>query len=360
MNIILLSITCCILPYLWLRICNKLWIVEHKKRAEHYKRKPVANIQWLPMWITLIICIIILWPEYINNHYMLMYIGVTAALVAISRWDLFRPIPSWIRLLFQILLFWSIVYYWWITIDSINIWGNSFMINKRIGIIAWIIWFIVCTNAVNRFDGIEGQSSGITTIGSFSIRAVIIFIVLPTYTAITPHIIDQLTITQNIALALWIVSFVYTIIEYKPSGLIRDIGTTVYWFSLAYLALLWWAKIWTLMVTLSLVLFDRVWVIAYRICIMKKNPLKWDYTHLHHRLIANGRSRNEVRWFVWIRSTVMTVLMLLQWTNSIHKRIILIMMASLFFGVNVYLFIVKKLPTAMKVDFDTKEVEKLA
>jgi hypothetical protein len=36
------------------------------------------------------------------------------------------------------------------------------------------------------------------------------------------------------------------------------------------------------------------------------------------------------------------------------------MMASLFFGVNVYLFIVKKLPTAMKVDFDTKEVEKLA
>jgi hypothetical protein len=35
------------------------------------------------------------------------------------------------------------------------------------------------------------------------------------------------------------------------------------------------------------------------------------------------------------------------------------MMALLFFGVNIYLFWIKKLPTEMKVDFSTDEVEDL-
>lgn len=359
-TILIIALSCIIIPYLWLQICKKLGIVEHKKRAEYYKRDPVANIQWLPLWITLIVCIYILWPSYFNSSYMAIYIVATALLVTISWIDLFHPIPSWIRLLFQIVLFGGIVLYWWVSIDTISLWWSSLDISHRVWIIWSIIWFIVCTNAVNWFDGIQWQSSGITSIGAFSIRAVVIFIVFPTYTHITPAIINQLTITQNIALSLWLVSLIYTIIEYKPRGLIRDIGTTVYGFSLAYLALLWGAKVGTLMVTLSLVLFDRVWVIAYRLLIMRKNPLKWDYTHLHHRLIANGRSRSEIRWFVWIRSTIMTILMLLQWSNSLHKRIILIMMALLFFWVNIYLFIVKKLPVEMKVDFSTKDVEKLS
>lgn len=357
---ILIILTCLIIPYLWLTICNKLGIVEHKKRAAYYKRKPVANMQWIPLWITLLLCIYIIWPEYFFSTYTMIYIWATAALVLISSRDLLRPIPSWIRLLFQIILFGSIVIVWWISIDSINFWGNEINLLQWIEILWSIVWFIICTNAVNRFDGIQWQSSWISTIGSFSLWAVVIFIVFPAYNTITWDIINQLSITQNIALSLWFVSLVYTIIEYKPRWLIRDIGTTVYWFSLAYLALLGWAKVWTLMVTLSLVLFDRVRVIAYRIIVMKKNPLKWDYTHLHHRLIANGWTRGEIRWFVWIWSTIMTILMLLQGSNSLHKWIIMIMMAILFFGINIYLFIIKKLPVEMKVDFKTEEVEKLS
>ena len=58
-----------------------------------------------------------------------------------------------------------------------------------------------------------------------------------------------------------------------------------YGFALAYLSVVGGAKIGTLIVALSLVIFDAVWVGLRRIFIVKKNPLKGDYTHLHHRLM---------------------------------------------------------------------------
>lgn len=348
-----------IIPWFWLWFFDALGIIEHKKRAQYYKRKPVPNAQWIRLRATLIIIIWILGRNYIDNQYMLIYLWAITLLSIIATIDLFKPIPSWVRLLLQISLFTIIVVYGGVSIKTIRVIGWDVSIAQWIAIIGSIIWFGVCTNAINWFDGIQGQASWVTAIGSFSLWAVVTFIVLPSYTELTPYIRDQIEITRIISFSLWLVSIVYTMIEYKPLWLIRDIGTTIFWFSLAYLALLGGAKIGTLIVTLSLVLLDMIWVIINRLIIMKKNPMKWDYTHLHHRLIANGRNRSEVRWFVWIRSAILSVLMLLQWTNSINKRIILIMMAMLFFGINIYIFWIKKAPTEMKVEFNTEDVNKL-
>lgn len=357
---ILWIIICLIaIPWFGLWLFQKLWIVEHKKWAEYYNRIPVPNAQGIWLWLTLIAVISLLWRNYLGNQYTLIYIGSITILSLIATIDLFRPIPSWIRLVVQIVLFGAIVYYGWVSIDVIRTSSGDLSLWSWIAIIGSIIWFALCTNAINRFDGIQGQASGVTTIWSFSLLAVVSFIVLPSYTELTPFVRDQLEITRIIALSLGLVSLVYTIIEYKPLGLIRDIGTTIFWFSLAYLALLGGAKVGTLIVTLSIVLFDSLWVIANRLFVIKKNPMKGDYTHFHHRLLANGRSRSETRWFVWIWSGLLSVLVLLQGTNSINKRIIFIMMAALFFWLNIYLFWIKKLPTEMKVDFKTEEVNSL-
>ncbi|MDR2416433.1 MAG: hypothetical protein LBD75_07770 [Candidatus Peribacteria bacterium] len=99
---------------------------------------------------------------------------------------------------------------------------------------------------------------------------------------------------------------------------------------------------------MSLVIFDAIWIIWYRVCILKKSPMKGDYTHIHHRLLGLGWSRGEVRAFVWIFSLVMMMLMLMQGANRLNKLIIFVMMALLFFGVNTYLFIYKKLPCGLK------------
>lgn len=359
MSYLLILLVITIIPALWLYICKRASILESKKRANYYKRKPVPNIQGIPLIITLIACIGILGHEYVGSVYMYSYIIAIILLGIVSTIDLYKPIPSWIRLSFQIILFGVIVIWWDIKIDTVRLWWWDMKIMETIAIGSSIIWFLLCTNAVNRFDGIQAQSSGITSIWSWAIRAVITRIVLPNYSSLTPEILEQLTITQIIASSLGIVALVYTVVEYKPLWLIRDIGTTVYGFSLAYLALVWWAKMWTLLVVLSLVIFDLWRVIINRILIMKKNPLLGDYTHLHHRLIANGRSRSEVRWFVWIRSFVMSILILLQETNSIKKRIILLLMACLFYGINIYLFWIKKLPSEMKVNFTPQDAEKL-
>lgn len=107
-----------------------------------------------------------------------------------------------------------------------------------ISVIASIIRFGLCTNAINWFDGIQGQSSGVTTIGARSLLTVVSWIVIPSYETLTPDILTQLRIVQIVAFSLGLIALIYTIIEYKPLGLIRDIGTTIYGFSLAYLALL--------------------------------------------------------------------------------------------------------------------------
>ena len=89
--------------------------------------------------------------------------------------------------------------------------------------------------------------------------------------------------------------------------------------------------------------------ILYRIFILRKNPLKGDYTHFHHRLLGLGLTRGETRAFIRIWSLMMMVLMLLQWANRFSKVVIFVMMAMLFFGVNWYLFIYKKLPCGLAI-----------
>jgi len=66
-------------------------------------------------------------------------------------------------------------------------------------------------------------------------------------------------------------------------------------------------------------------------------------------LLGLGFTRGETRAFIWIWSLMMMVLMLLQGANRLHKIIIFVIMACLFFGLNAYLFLYKKLPCGLQV-----------
>ena len=199
-------------------------------------------------------------------------------------------------------------------------------------------------------DWINAQASWVSAIWFLTIFLLIKFVVMRYYTEFNNR--DILVLTSNMSLVLFFISLVSTILEYKPLWLLRDVWIMFFGFSLAYLSVLWWAKIWTLVVALSLVIFDAIWVWLYRILILKKNPMKWDYTHIHHRLLWLKWTRPEVRAFVWIWSFVMMVLMLMQSANRLNKIIIFVMMALIFFWVNYYLFIVKKLKCGLDLKKD--------
>lgn len=96
----------------------------------------------------------------------------------------------------------------------------------------------------------------------------------------------MLHFVEVMALLLFFVSLISVVIEYKPLGLLRDVGIMFFGFAIAYLSVVGGAKIGTLIVALSLPIFDAIRVGLYRIFILKKNPLNGDYTHLHHRLMG--------------------------------------------------------------------------
>ena len=340
--------------FIGLKLFRRLNILDKPGNDLKNTRKPVPTIQWIFVYLGFFISVALLFPQYLHNN---LFWGLFIGSLPIVIFELFEELnyigkisfkipPSW-RLLGHIA--WALLAVW---IGSFG--HQEFIISGHVrNIPQWLLalgfagWAILCINAINRFDGIYGQASGVSSIGFLTIFLLIQFVVFTHYTNFTEVNMQTLLFVKNISFVLFCISLVSTVVEYKPLGLVRDVGIMFFGFSLAYLSVVWWAKIGTLIVALSLVIFDAIWVWLWRMFIVKKNPLKGDYTHLHHRLLGLGRNRKEVRAFVWIRSLIMMIFILIQWTDRSNKLIIFTVMALVFFGINYYLFVIKKLPCGL-------------
>ncbi len=358
MNYILAIILSILILFIWLKIFSKFKILDKPGNDLKNTRKPVPTMLGIFVYIWFFAIVFILFPSYFSNNLLLWLFAWSLPIIILETleemsyiWKIKFKIHPIIRLLIHILWWILAVYIWWIWINQeLLIWAWKWIMPQRIFVIFFVIRSIICINAVNRFDGIYAQASWVSTIWFLTIFLLIKVVVFTSYTVFEGNSLEILTITQNLAFILFAISLVSTFIEYKPLGLLRDIGIMFFGFSIAYLSVAGWAKIWTLLVALSLVIFDAIRVWFYRIFVMKKSPLKWDYTHLHHRLLGLWWTRWEARASVWIRSFIMMVLMLLQWTNRLNKVIIFAIMALLFFGINYYVFIIKKITCWLKLN----------
>ena len=332
-----------------IKLFRKLNILDKPWKDLKWTRKPVPTMQWIVVFTIFLILVSLFFPEMWNNNLMLWFLAWWTLIVIVETiteleyiWKIRFKIPARARFLVHILAACLALYVSWIENFEIDLWSNVISIPQWGLYILFALWSTFVTNAVNRIDWINAQWNWILTIWFFTIFGLIQWVVFPWYDQYSNY--DTLVLVQHLSLVLAIISLVYTVIEIKPMGLIRDIWTMFLWFGLAYLSVLWWTKIWTLIVALSLVIFDAIWIIFYRICILKRSPMQWDYKHMHHRLLRLWWNRWEVRSFVWIWSIIMMILMLMQWTNRLNKLIIFAIMAILFFWVNIYLFLIKKLP----------------
>lgn len=353
--IILLS---AVIWFAWLKTFSKFKILDKPWNDLKNTRKPVPTMLGIFAYIGFFVIILILFPNYFSNNLLLWLLAWSLPIIILETleelsyiWKIKFKIHPIVRLLIHIIWWILAVYIWWIWINQeLLIWTWKRIMPQYIFVIFFVIRSIICINAINWFDGIYAQASGVSTIWFLTIFLLIKFIVFTSYTVFKGNSLEILTMTQNMAFILFAISLISTLIEYKPLWLLRDIGIMFFGFSIAYLSVAGWAKIWTLLVALSLVIFDAIRVGFYRIFVIKKNPLKGDYTHLHHRLLWLWWTRREARSAVWIRSFIMMFLMLLQWTDRLNKVIIFVIMALLFFGINYYIFIVKKLPCWLKLN----------
>jgi UDP-N-acetylmuramyl pentapeptide phosphotransferase/UDP-N-acetylglucosamine-1-phosphate transferase len=316
-------------------------------------RKPVPTLQWIFVILAFMLWVGVVFPSYYSSPLFLwllipwLLIWVVELIEELSYLWKFPKVPPILRLCVHLIAAFLAVWIWGIWNQELVIWDSVYAIPNWLFAIAFMIWTMFCINAINWFDWIYAQWSWVSAIGFLTIYLLIKFVVFKSYDSFTNY--EVLVMVQNLSLFLFIISLIYTFIEYKPLGLVRDVGIMFFGFSIAYLSVAWGAKIWTLVVALSLAIFDAIWVGLYRIFILKKNPLNWDYTHFHHRLMWLWFTRWETRAFIWIWSVMMMILMLLQWSNRFSKIVIFVMMACLFFWINGYLFLYKKLPCWLQI-----------
>jgi len=354
MNYVLVPIIAVAVAFVGLTLFRWLKLLDKPGNDLKNTRKPVPTIQWIFVYVGFFIAVALLFPQYLHNN---LFWGLFFGSLPIVIFELFEElnyigkirfkVPPSLRLVGHIIGALLAVRIGSFGPQEIIINGHIRAIHQWI--LAWwfVVWSILCINAINRFDGIYGQASGVSSIGFLTIFLLIQFVVFKHYTNFTEANMQTLLFVKNISFVLFCISLVSTVVEYKPLGLMRDVGIMFFGFSLAYLSVVGWAKVGTLIVALSLVIFDAIWVWIWRMFIMKKSPLTGDYTHLHHRLLGLGRNRKEVRAFVWIWSLIMMMLILIQWTDRTNKFIIFTLMALVFFGINYYLFVVKKLPCGL-------------
>lgn len=354
MNYILVPVISILFAFIGLKLFRRLHILDKPGNDLKNTRKPVPTIQWIFVYVGFFVSIAVLFPQYLHNN---LFWGLILGSLPIVVFELLEElnyigklsfkIPPSLRLIGHIAGALLAVYIGSFGPQEIIINGHIRAIPQWLLAGGFVIWSILCINAINRFDGIYAQASGVSSVGFLTIFLLIQFVVFRHYTNFTDLNMQTLLFVKNISFVLFCISLVATVVEYKPLGLVRDVGIMFFGFSLAYLSVVGWAKVGTLIVALSLVIFDAIWVWLWRMFVMKKNPLKWDYTHLHHRLLGLWRNRKEVRWFVWIWSFIMMIFILIQWTDRSNKLIIFTVMALVFFWINYYLFIVKKLPCGL-------------
>lgn len=340
------------------------WGILDKPGPDVPKRNAVPTLQGLIAIVSFFLLVYLFYPGYLDRSidepfFGLLVGGVVLAVVSfvdeLGRiYDRAYRVGPIVRLIVQIWV--ALVAYLvsWVGIDSFVMPGGVLVeFGPLSQIVLTVAWYLIFINAINFFDGIYGLASGISAIGFLTIFLLIDLIVLNFYPEMSGERQFLLEWVKWYALVLGVVAWVATSIEFAPHGLLRDVGTTFFGFALAYLALLWGAKIGMMVVVLALPLFDAVWVVIDRLH-RNKNPFRWDYTHLHYRLLALGWNRNEIRVFIRWWSVFLVVLMLLQWGDRLGKVIIFVLMAMIFFGVNRYLFRYKWLPHEYRVSNQTE------
>lgn len=187
--------------------------------------------------------------------------------------------------------------------------------------VATVVWLLVCTNAVNLIDGLDGLAAGIALLAT-------------TTTLIASLICGNFELTVATApLAGALIGFL--VFNSNPASIfLGDSGSLVLGFLLGCFSLLWTAKSATLLgmaapfMALSVPLIDTSLAIMRRF--LRGQPIFLpDRSHVHHRLLALGLTHRRAVLFLYSAGMIASVLSLsLIWAHSHGEAIVLLVFVS--------------------------------
>ncbi len=281
---------------------KKYSILDNPKKYNK-TRKPIPY----SMGVVFYIGFFILTALFVEFSEKLMLIWIFGWIITLLSFldDLYTVSPK-IRLLFQILIgaiIWltsikigyvSNIFGWILELETYFVQILEYKI-YIIPIIFTVIWYVFVFNALNWTDGIEWNTSGLSIINFFVLF--VLGLILFAQDDYRGGIENAIFVIQlSIILVALLLPFWYYDIREKI--LMWDSGTMFLGFMLATLAIISWGKIATVLVVFGIYSVDAIYVIIRRIY-NKKNPLKWDFTHLHHRLLDIGLTKRQVLYTVY-------------------------------------------------------------
>ncbi len=299
-----------ILIFLFKAIFEKLKIVDNPKKYWK-KRKPIVYSMWIVFFIVFFI-VSYFFIEHSNKLYILWWFG--AIITLISFIDDRVEISAKIRLLVQILI-WAIIWvtsiqiayisniFWWILYLETHYFEIFNYVIYIIPLIFTIIWYVFIFNAINWTDWISWNTSGLSIISFFILF--LLWMILFSRDTNQELLENSIFIMQSSIILVWaLIPFFF--FDVREKILMGDTGTMFLWFMLASLAIIWGGKVATVLVVFGIYAVDAIYVIIRRMY-NKKNPMAWDFTHLHHRLLDLGLTKKWVliivfslSFFFWI------------------------------------------------------------
>lgn len=287
------------------KLFYKFNILDNPKKYNK-KRKPVPY----STGIIFFICFFLLSYFFIEHNQKLYLIWWFWFIITVISFidDLFK-VSAKKRLIMQIII-WAVI---WVT--SIKIWyiSNIFgwvldletnfieILNFKVFIIPvifTIFWYVFIFNTVNWTDGISWNTSWLSII-SFLILFILWYILFlrDNYEWWVKNAIFIMQIT---IILIWIL-IPYWYFEVREKILMWDSWTMFLWFMLATIAIISWWKVATVLVVFWIYAVDSIYVIIRRFYSWS-NPLLWDNTHLHHRLLKLWLDKKEVLWLLYFLS----------------------------------------------------------
>ncbi len=275
------------------------------------KRKPIPYSMGVIFFISFFIL-----SFFTIEHNSKLYLvwGFGFLITIISFVDDMIKVSAKKRLIVQILI-WAVIWvtsikigyisniFWWIlNLETYKIILFDFPI-YIIPVIFTILWYVFIFNALNWTDWISWNTSWLSIISFF-----ILFLlgyILFLRDDYEWWIKNATFIMQMTIILVWIlVPFWW--FDFREKILMWDSGTMFLWFMLATIAIISWWKVATVLVVFWIYTVDAIYVVVRRI-LQKKSPLKWDMTHIHHRLLDLWLKRKEVlvllytlSFFFWI------------------------------------------------------------
>ncbi len=213
--------------------------------------------------------------------------------------------------------------------------GFTQVIGNNLGIILTLGWIIICTNAMNLIDGLDGLAVGLTAIGALTMLVVSL-------------LVSDVNVTVILACLLG------GCIGFMPYNLnpakifMGDVGSQSLGFILGTASTLGLFKLHALVtflvpiMALAVPLADTTFAFFRRIA-KGQSPFKADKGHFHHKLLALGLSQRQVVAILWAITGITGLISILMTESGAMLKIIC---AVLVFAIatGLWIFVLQKMP----------------